>query len=128
MPRVQANAVDPELKWPFFMEQRAEHECRRGEVREGRRERNTRHTHLENHNEQQIQDDVQHTGEDHVHQRALRVTDGAEDRRAEVIKRDEREAEHVDAEVQHRHVEHLQRRTDGLDEGPRDGEADAHQQ
>ena len=110
------------------MEQRAEHQRRRGEIRDGGGERDTRHAHFENHDEQQIQDDVQHTGEDHVHQRTLCVTDGTEDRRAEVIERDEREAEHVDAEVQHRHVEHLHRRTDGLDEGPRDGEADAHQQ
>lgn len=110
------------------MEQRAEHQRRRGEVRESGRERDTRHAHPEDHNEQKIQDDIQDTGEDHVHQWALRVTDRAEDCGAEIVECDEREAEHVDAEVQHRHVEHLHRRTDGFDERARDGEADAHQQ
>lgn len=110
------------------MEQRAEHQRGRGEVREGGRECDTRHTHMEQHHEDQIQDDVQHTGEDHVHQRAFRVADRAEDRRAEIIERDEREAKHVDAEVQHCHVEDFHRRADGFDERTRDGEPDAHQQ
>lgn len=128
VPRVQANAVDPEPKWPFFMEQRAEHQRRRGEVREGGRERDTRHAHPEDDDKQKIQDDIQDTGEDHVHQRALRVSDRAEDRGAEIVECDEREAEHVDAEVQHRHVENLHRRADGFDERACDDEADGHQQ
>ena len=128
VPRVQANAVDPEPKWPFFMEQRAEHQRRRGEVCEGGRERDTRHAHPEDDDKQKIQDDVQDTGEDHVHQRALRISDRAEDRRAEIVECDEREPEHVDAEVQHRHVENLHRRADGFDERACDDEADGHQQ
>ena len=74
----------------------------------------TLHRHMQDGDEEQIEQHVEHTGRGKRRQRRLGIARRAEDRRLKIVQQNDRHAEHVDAQIQERIRENVIRRAQQL--------------
>ena len=81
------------------------------------------HAHVEDDDEDQIQDDVDHPGNEQEIQGPLGVPHRPQDSRAKVVEHHHRHADKIDAHVQHRLADHIFGGAHHLQQGPGKGNA-----
>ena len=80
--------------------------------------RHTRHIHVKDNDQQQIQQDVHQTGDHQIIQRTLRVPHRPQDGRAEVIQHIGRHPQEKNPDIQRRPVDHIRRGIHQLKQRP----------